>query len=237
MSRPGFETGAGFLRAAPVAEPRSWRPAISLQPGEHYAPSAAALVILGWAGALQIVATVLEAFLFSYPTHRVQDYIVGAFMPVLVNALLCVLLIRQYGFVGAAAAAVGGRLVYLIYVAHYCRQRLGSEALRLQHYGDSALLLLSAFGMWYLTFAVIANACACVVAVVFTLPLIAGFVLYVRRRSAARAEPTEPDRQASLKTSLQDVSGVGRCVAGPKPGTSETLGSRENFCIRSRIAP
>jgi O-antigen/teichoic acid export membrane protein len=162
---------------------------ISLLFGEHYAPSAAALVILGWAGALQIAATVLEAFLFSYPTHRVQDYIMGAFIPVLVNALLCVLLIEQYGFVGAAAGAVAGRLVYLIYLAHYCRQRLGSEALRLQQYADSALLLLSALGVWYLTFAAIANAwVACVVAVIFTLPLIAGFVLYVRRQSARRAE-------------------------------------------------
>src|SRR5215471_2099866 len=52
---------------------------ISLLFGEHYAPSAVALVILGWAGALQIAAIVPEAFLFSYPTHRMRDYIVGAF--------------------------------------------------------------------------------------------------------------------------------------------------------------
>jgi membrane protein YdbS with pleckstrin-like domain len=79
--------------------------------------------------------------------------------------------------------------VYLIYVAHYCRQRLGSDTLRLQRYADSALLLLSALGVWYLTFAAIANPwVACVVAVIFTLPLIAGFVLYVRRQSARRAE-------------------------------------------------
>jgi O-antigen/teichoic acid export membrane protein len=162
---------------------------ISLLFGEHYAPSAAALAILGWAGALQIAATVPEAFLFSYPTHRVQDYIAGALVPVLVNALLCVLLIREYGFVGAAAGAVAGRLVYLIYVAGYCRQRLGSEALRLQQYGDAALLLLSGFGVWYATFAVIANAwVACAVAVVLTLPLITAFVVYLRRQPARRAE-------------------------------------------------
>ena len=110
-------------------------------------------------------------------------------MPVVVNALLCVLLIGHYGFVGAAAGAVAGRLVYLGYVARYCRQRLGGEALRLQQYGDAALLLLAGYGVWYLTFKVIANAwLACAVAVILTLPLIAGFVVYLRRQPARRAE-------------------------------------------------
>lgn len=162
---------------------------VSLLFGERYAPSALALVILGWAGALQIAAIVPETFLFAHPNHRLQDYIVGALMSVLVNAALCILLIGTYGFVGAAAGAVAARLVYFIYVVHYCRGQLGRQALRLQRFGDSTLLLLSAFGVWYLTFAVTANAwVSCTVAVVLTLPLIAGFILYLRPRSTARPE-------------------------------------------------
>lgn len=162
---------------------------ISLLFGERYAPSAMALVMLGWAGALQIAAIAPETFLFSHPNHRMQDYIVGAFMSVLVNAVLCILLIKEYGFVGAAAGAVAGRLVYFMYVAHYCRRQLGRQALHLQQFGDSTLLLLSGFGVWYLAFAVIANAwVACTVAVILTLPLIAGFILYLRPRSVTRPE-------------------------------------------------
>ena len=160
---------------------------ISLVFGEHYAPSAMALVVLGWAGALQIAAIVLETFLFSHPNQRMQDYIGGAVMSVLVNAVVCILLIGEYGFVGAAAGAVAARVVYLLYVAHYCRRQLGRQALRLQQFGDSTLLLISGFGVWYLAFAVIANAwVACTVAVILTLPLIAGFVLYLRPGSDTR---------------------------------------------------
>jgi len=156
---------------------------ISLLFGESYTPSAMALVMLGWAGALQIAAIAPEAFLFSHPNHKMQEYIAGASMSVLANAVLCILLIEKYGFVGAAAGAVAGRLVYFIYVAHYCRRQLGRQALRLQQFGDSTLLLLSGFGVWYLTFAAIANAwIACTVAVILTLPLIAGFIVYLRPR-------------------------------------------------------
>jgi O-antigen/teichoic acid export membrane protein len=162
---------------------------ISLLFGERYASSAMALVMLGWAGALQIVAIAPETFLFSHPNHRMQEYIGGSFMCVLVNAVLCILLIEEYGFVGAAVGAVAGRLMYFIYVAHYCRRQLGRQALRVQQFGDSTLLLLSGFGVWYLTFAVIANAwVACGVAVILTLPLIAGFILYLRQRSVIQPE-------------------------------------------------
>jgi O-antigen/teichoic acid export membrane protein len=162
---------------------------ISFLFGESYAPSAMALVMLGWAGALQIAAIAPEAFLFSHPNHKMQEYIVGASISVLANAVLCILLIGEYGFVGAAAGAVAGRLVYFIYVAHYCRRQLGRQALRPQQFGDSTLLLLSGFGVWYLTFAAIANAwIACTVAVILTLPLIAGFILYIRPRSVIQPE-------------------------------------------------
>ena len=158
---------------------------ISLLFGEQYAPSAIALVILGWAGALQIAALIPETFLFSHPNHRMQDYIAGAFNSVLVNVIVCVALIGQYGLVGAAAGAVVSRLVYLVYVVYYCRRQLGKEVLRLQRFGDSTLLIVAAFGVWYLTFTVIASAwVACVVAVALTLPLMAGFVLYLRMQPA-----------------------------------------------------
>ena len=75
--------------------------------------------------------------------------------------------------------------MYFVYVTHYCRRQLGRQALRLQQFGDTALLLLSGFGVWYLAFAVIANAwVACAVSVILTLPLIAAFVVYLRPRSA-----------------------------------------------------
>lgn len=161
---------------------------IKLLFGEHYAPSATALVVLGWAGALQIAAIAPETFLFAYPHHRMQDYIAGAAMSVLVNAVLCILLIGEYGFVGAAAGAVAGRLVYFLYVAHYCRRQMGRKALSPMQFGDSALLLLLGWGLWYMVFALVTNAwLACTVAVVLTLPLIAGFILYLRPQLVASA--------------------------------------------------
>jgi O-antigen/teichoic acid export membrane protein len=162
---------------------------ISFLYGEHYAPSAMGLVVLGWAGALQIAAIAPETFLFAHPHHRMQDYVAGAFMSVLANAVVCILLIGKYGFVGAAAGAVAGRLVYFIYAAHYCRRKMGRTALSPQQFGDFALLLLAGFGVWYLTFAVIANAwVACAVAVILTLPLIAGFILHLRPQLVTRPE-------------------------------------------------
>ena len=118
-----------------------------------------------------------------------QDYIMGALMSVFVNALVCILLIAEYGFVGAAAGAIAGRLVYFVYVVHYCRRKLGRQALQLQEFGDTTLLLLSEFGVWYLAFAVIANTwVACAVSVVLTLPLIAGFIVHLRPRSFVQPE-------------------------------------------------
>jgi len=169
---------------------------VSLLFGERFGPSAMALVMLGWAGALQIAAIAPEAFLFSHPNHKMQDYIVGALMSVFVNALVCILLIEEYGFVGAAAGAVAGRLVYFVYVVHYCRRQLGSQALHLQQFGDTTLLLLSGFGVWYLAFALLANAwVACAVSVILTLPLIAGFIVYLRPRWSPnrRPDPSSPN--------------------------------------------
>lgn len=155
---------------------------ITLLFGERYAPSAVALTLLGWAAALQIASIVPEAFLFSHPDHRMQDYIAGALMSVLGNVLLCVLLIEDYGIAGAALGAVTGRLVYFFYIAQYCRRQLGREALRLRRFGDAALLVVAGFGIWYFLFAAIQNRwLASAAAFAATLPLIAGFMLWLRK--------------------------------------------------------
>ncbi len=69
------------------------------------------LLVLGWAGALQVAAFVPESFLFSHPDHKLQDYIAGPITAVLINAGLCILLIQEYGILGAAAAAIVARFV------------------------------------------------------------------------------------------------------------------------------
>lgn len=154
---------------------------ISLLFGENYEPSAMVLVILGWAGALQVMAIAPEAFLFSHPDHNLRRYIAGAIVSVAVNAVVCVLLIGEYGIVGAAAGAVAGRLVYLLYLSHYCRQRLGRSALQLRQFADSALLLAAAYGVWAVMFALLENPwLACVAASLLTLPLLAVFLLRLR---------------------------------------------------------
>jgi len=159
---------------------------ISLLFGAQYVPSASALTILGLAGALQIAAMVPESFLFSHPDHKVQDYIPGALISVLTNIALCVLLIGEYGFMGAAAAAVGARAVYFAYAIHYCGQRMGEQALRLRRFGDVAVLLVSAFGVWHLASTWLGNAWTMTcVAVVLTIALIAAFLLHLRARSVA----------------------------------------------------
>lgn len=159
---------------------------IALLFGNQYIPSAEALVVLGWAGALQIAAMVPESFLFSHPEHKVQEYIPGAVISVLVNAILCVLLIAEHGIIGAAAAAVGARTVYLAFATHYCRRQMRSKSLRLRHFVDTGLLLLAGFGVWHVATASIDNKwIAFAIAVALTLALIAAFMLYLRRRSIA----------------------------------------------------
>jgi O-antigen/teichoic acid export membrane protein len=159
---------------------------IALLYGAQYASSATVLVILGWSGALQIAAMVPESFLFSHSKHNYRDYAPGAIISVLVNVTLCVLLIADYGVVGVAAAAVSTRLVYFAFAVHYSRRQMNGKALRLHHFGDVVLLLASAFGLWYLVMAWIANAwVASCVAAVLTLPLLVVFMAYLRSRLVA----------------------------------------------------
>jgi len=159
---------------------------MSLLFGKQYEPSSVALVILGWAGALQIAAIPSETFLFSHPKYRqMQKYVLGASMPVLVNVAICMLLIGEYGFVGASIGAVVGRFAYFIVLAHYCRRELGQQVLCLREFLDAAVLLLLGYGVWYLMFTVIANSwIACIAAVILTVPLLGGFLLYLRMRLA-----------------------------------------------------
>ncbi|MBX9606756.1 MAG: oligosaccharide flippase family protein [Gammaproteobacteria bacterium] len=156
---------------------------IALLYGEQYGSSATVLVIVGWAGALQIAAMVCESFLFSHPKHNYRDYAPGAITSVLVNVALCVLLIADYGAIGAAIAAVFARLVYFAFAVHYSRRQMDGKALRLRHFGDLALLLVSAFGLWTLVTGWIANAwLGYCVAGALTLPLLAAFMAYQRSR-------------------------------------------------------
>jgi len=183
---------------------------VTLLFGKSYAPSATALTILGWGGALQIAALAPETFLFAHPNHTMQDYVGGALTSVLVNVGVSVLLIASYGFVGAAVGAVTGRLVYFLYVAHYSRQKVGSDGLRLKQFGDLTLLLVSEFALWYLTFALIANAwLACAVAVIPTLVLVAAFILYLRPRSVTPLESLDSGVRAPDSPSRRErISGL-----------------------------
>lgn len=163
--------------------------------GDQYAPSASVLVILGWAGALQIAAMVPESFLFAHPEHNIQDYIFGAVVSVLVNAVLCVLLIADYGVAGAAVAAVTTRLVYFLFAAHYCRRQMQVKALQLRRFGDVILLVLLSCGAWYLVKVSIANVwVAYSIATAFTLTFLGGFMLYLRY-SLANKGGSEDDRE------------------------------------------
>ncbi len=161
---------------------------IALLFGDQYGPSAMVLQMLGWAAALQIAAFVPEIFLFSNPDHKMQEYIAGPVITVALNALLCILLIHEYGILGAAAAAIAGRLVYLLFAAHYCRRRTTGQALNPHHFRDVGVLVISSFIVWHFSFTWIDNAwLAFTMAGIATLPLIAMFMLYLRSQLRVQA--------------------------------------------------
>jgi len=154
---------------------------ISLLFGDQYTPSATVLLMLGWAAALQIAAFVPESFLFSHSDHKLQDYIAGPVISVLINALLCILLIPEYGIIGAAAAAIVGRFVYFLFVAYYYRRQTPGRSLGLNSFWDTIALMISSFCVWHFTFIWIENAwLAFAVATSVTLPLLVAFLLYLR---------------------------------------------------------
>jgi len=162
---------------------------IKLLFGDQYAPSAMVLQMLGWAAALQIAAFVPEIFLFSHPDHKLQDYITGPVTSVALNALLCVLLIPEYGIMGAAAAAIAGRLVYFLFVAHYFRRQVPRQALNPHDFRDVGLLVISSFMVWHFSFTWIENAwLAFTLAAIATLPLIAIYLIYLRSQLRVQAE-------------------------------------------------
>jgi O-antigen/teichoic acid export membrane protein len=160
---------------------------IALLFGDQYGPSAMVLQMLGWAAALQIAAFVPEIFLFAHPDHKMQEYIAGPVTSVALNALLCILLIPEYGILGAAAAAIAGRLVYLWFVAHHYRRQAPGQALNPHHFIDVGVLFISSFIVWHFTFTWMNNAwLAFTMAAIATLPLIAMFLLYLRSQVQAR---------------------------------------------------
>jgi O-antigen/teichoic acid export membrane protein len=149
--------------------------------GGQYAPSASVLMMLGWAGALQIAAFVPESFLFSNPEHNMQEYIAGPATSVLINAVLCILLIQEHGILGAAVAAIAARFVYFLFIAQYYRRQSPGQALGLHSLRDVSVLFVSSFCIWYFAFAWIENPWfAFTMAGVVTLPLIAAYLLYLR---------------------------------------------------------
>jgi O-antigen/teichoic acid export membrane protein len=160
---------------------------ISLLFGDQYGPSATALQLLGWATALQIAAFVPEIFLFAHPEHKMQDYITGPVTTIALNALLCVLLIPEYGILGAAAAAISGRFVYLLFLAYYFRRQTPEEALKPWDFKDVGILIISSFVVWHLAFSWIENTwLAFYSAGIATLPLMAIYLLYLRAKTIAR---------------------------------------------------
>ena len=161
---------------------------IALLFGDQYAPSTMVLQMLGWAAALQIAAFVPEIFLFSHQDHKLQEYIVGPVTSVTLNALLCILLIKDYGILGAAAAAIVGRLVYFLFVAHYYRRQAPGQALNPHDFRDVGVLVISSFMVWHFSFTWIENAwLAFTMAGIATLPLIAMFMLYLRSKLRVQA--------------------------------------------------
>ena len=161
---------------------------IALLFGDQYVPSAMVLQMLGWAAALQIAAFVPEIFLFSHPDHKLQDYITGSVTSVVLNAMLCILLIQEYGILGAAAAAIAGRLVYLLFAIHYCRRQAPGQALNPHDFMDVGVLVISSFIVWHLSFTWIENAwLAFTMAGIATLPLIAIYLIYLRSQLRVQA--------------------------------------------------
>lgn len=152
--------------------------------GEQFSDSAKVLVFLGWAGALQIAAFIPESFLFSHPEHRLQNYIPGPTISVLVNVVICVSLIPHFSIYGAAVAAITARFVYFLFATHYCRQRITVPALRFRDHIDTLGVVGLSFGVWALCFEHLPSPwIALGLAGTITVGLIAGFLLYLRGRA------------------------------------------------------
>lgn len=162
---------------------------IALLFGDQYELSYPVLQLLGWAAALQIAAFIPEIFLFAHPDHKIQEYIAGPVITVALNAVLCILLIPEYGIMGAATAAIVGRVVYLLFVAHYFRRQAPEEALNPWDFKDVCILIISSFVVWHFAFTWVENAwLAFTLAAIATLPLMAMFLLYLHSQVQARTQ-------------------------------------------------
>ncbi len=159
---------------------------VSLLFGARFAPTADALQVLAFSGALQLIALVPESFLFSHPEHKLKHYIPGSLLSVLCNVVLCIALIGAYGFLGAAVAAVAGRVVYLLFAMRYCSRALPGHAPRLRNFGDLLVLSIVSLALWYVVFRWLAHGwLAFALAGAATLPLIGAFLLLLRARVIA----------------------------------------------------
>ena len=98
--------------------------------GPGYVESTLSLRLLGAAAALWIAAIFPESFLISYPEQKMTRFLRGAYTPLIVNLVLCIVLIPVYGIAGAAFAIFVARGVHLLFAIHYCRTLLPLGSVR-----------------------------------------------------------------------------------------------------------
>jgi O-antigen/teichoic acid export membrane protein len=113
--------------------------------GSSYVEAAPVLRLLGAAAALWIMASMPEAFILASPQHSTRRLLPGAWVPLLMNVALCIVLIPEYGGVGAAVAILVARAAYLAFILYYSRSVLPLSELRLAPFVGSALILAGTY--------------------------------------------------------------------------------------------
>ncbi len=98
--------------------------------GSGYVESTLSLQFLGAASALWIAAIFPESFLTSYPEQKMTRFLRGAYTPLIINLVLCIVLIPAYGIAGAAFAIFVARGVHLLFAIYYCRTLLPLGSVR-----------------------------------------------------------------------------------------------------------
>jgi len=88
--------------------------------GPEYLQSALALKFLGGAAALAIAAILPETFMISYPETKFSRFLPAAYVPLLINLALCLILIPIYSIAGAAFAILVARGASLSFAFYYC---------------------------------------------------------------------------------------------------------------------
>lgn len=98
--------------------------------GRSYLEATIPLQLLGAAAALWIAAIMPESFLIAYPEQKMSRFLPGAYVPLITNLTLCLVLIPRYGLAGAAFAILAARALHLAFVIYYCRAVLPIRAVR-----------------------------------------------------------------------------------------------------------